>query len=258
MSLQGLFGIVDYILYLVQSTNRHGVHSPFVYHFTDKVLYGNMACEFEPSAELCRKRMIQSKRKLVIDSAHVSLSRLSASRIPIAKYNRLLFRWVQDQQLGNHIIEVGSSLGVMPLYLQRGDAGINRYSVFDKNEAVLKITAFNTKEYDCKEPIAVCGYQKVAEITLQIEQFHPMPIDLLIINERLEATEFWSLVEWAIPRLSEHGSIVMTTIRAHEDQLLSWEQLKNQPEITVGIDLFGMGMAFARKSQEKENFLLRY
>jgi len=66
------------------------------------------------------------------------------------------------------------------------------------------------------------------------------------------------LVEWAIPRLSENGSIVMTTIRAHEDQLLSWEQLKNHPEITVGIDLFGMGMAFARKSQEKENFLLRY
>jgi hypothetical protein len=50
----------------------------------------------------------------------------------------------------------------------------------------------------------------------------------------------------------------MTTIRQSQDQQLLWQQLQNQKEITVGIDLFAMGMAFARKSQEKENFILRY
>lgn len=62
MSLNGLFGIFDYLIYLVQSTNRHGVHSPFVYSFADKVLYGKQHCLYEPAAELCRKRMIQSKK----------------------------------------------------------------------------------------------------------------------------------------------------------------------------------------------------
>jgi hypothetical protein len=39
---------------------------------------------------------------------------------------------------------------------------------------------------------------------------------------------------------------------------LRWNQLQNLADITVSIDLFGMGMAFARKEQIKESFLLRY
>jgi len=50
----------------------------------------------------------------------------------------------------------------------------------------------------------------------------------------------------------------MTTLRKSESQQLLWQQLQNQKEITVGIDLFTMGMAFARKTQVKENFILRY
>lgn len=91
MSLNGLFGIIDYLIYLVQSTNRHGVHSPFVYHFTDKILYGKSPCLFEPSAEMCRKRMVQSRRKINIHGKEESLSKVAINLIPSSKYNRLFF-----------------------------------------------------------------------------------------------------------------------------------------------------------------------
>jgi hypothetical protein len=83
-------------------------------------------------------------------------------------------------------------------------------------------------------------------------------LDMLIINESLEPDSFWRLMDWVTPKLGPNGSIVMTTLRKSESQQLLWQQLQNQKEITVGIDLFTMGMAFARKTQVKENFILRY
>ena len=107
MSLNGLFGILDYLIYLVQSTNRHGVHSPFVYHFTDKILYGKTTCAYEPAAEMCRKRMVQSSRKVTLNGQQESLSKIALGLIPSSKYNRLLFRMIQEKQLGQYIIEIG-------------------------------------------------------------------------------------------------------------------------------------------------------
>ena len=258
MSLQGLFGILDYLIYLVRSTNRHGVHSPFVYHFTDRVLYGKSSCEYEAAAEMCRKRMVQSSRKVDFGSQSQRLSKLALNVIPSAKHNRLLFRWIQDQQLGKHIVEIGSSFGVTPLYLQRGPQSFSRYWVFDRQSAVLKITDYNLHKYDCNETINQIQYQQVDEIMEQLAAIEDGQLDMLIINETLEPDSFWRLMDWVTPKLGPNGSIVMTTLRKSETQQLLWQQLQNQKEITVGIDLFAMGMAFARKTQVKENFILRY
>jgi predicted O-methyltransferase YrrM len=258
MSLNGLFGILDYLIYLVQSTNRHGVHSPFVYHFTDKILYGKTTCAYEPAAEMCRKRMVQSSRKVTLNGQQESLSKIALGLIPSSKYNRLLFRMIQEKQLGQYIIEIGSSLAITPLYAQRGLNDFTRYLVFDKHDELLNITQFNLKEYGCNETVVTERYSLIDEIIANLENLPPANIDLLIINEPLSAKDFWKLADWAIPRLGEEGCILMTTIRQSQDQQLLWQQLQNQKEITVGIDLFAMGMAFARKSQEKENFILRY
>lgn len=258
MSLNGLFGIIDYLIYLVQSTNRHGVHSPFVYHFTDQILYGQTPCMFEPSAEMCRKRMVQSRRKISMHGEEKPLSKIALNLIPSSKYNRLLFRWIQTKQRGQYIVEIGSSLGVTPLYIQRGFNEIPRYFVFDKHEEILNITQFNLREYGCNESVVTTNYTAVEDVIKNLETLPPANLDMLIINDELEASEFWQLLDWAIPRLGEESCIVMTSIRRTQEQQLLWQQLQHQKEITVGIDLFAMGMAFARKSQEKENFILRY
>jgi precorrin-6B methylase 2 len=258
MSLNGLFGIFDYLIYLVQSTNRHGVHSPFVYSFADKVLYGKQHCLYEPAAELCRKRMIQSKKRILFNGKSESLGSIIFRNAPSAKYNRILFRWVQYQQLGNHIVEFGSTLGVLPLYLQRGDSAVNRYHIFEKSDSLQEITKYNLNEYECNETIRVLPYTRATDATRLLQEQDVVDIDLLIINQAMDADEFWHLIEWAIPRLRSNGSIVFNRLNETPESQLRWNQLQNLDEITVSIDLFGMGMAFARKEQIKESFLLRY
>jgi hypothetical protein len=114
------------------------------------------------------------------------------------------------------------------------------------------------KEYDCNETVVSNQYSKVTGIIETMNALPPANLDMLIINDSLDDSEFWQLLDWAIPRLGEEGCIIMTSIRRTQEQQLLWQQLQHQKEITVGIDLFAMGMAFARKSQEKENFILRY
>jgi hypothetical protein len=267
MNLNGLFGWLDYIIYLVQSSNRHGVHSPFVYDFADKVLYRQAANAYEPAAELCRKRMLQSDAKILLNSElkEISLSDVANNRIPLAKYYRLLFRWIQYKQLGGNIIEIGSSLGVLPLYLQRGNIHyehdlIQRFFSYDRSKKINEITQFNLRSYENNELVISHPFAEIADITKHFNH-HSLPnspISLLVINEKLSNPEFWSLLDFASTRLEPNGCIVIFGINNSVESKLRWKQLENDDNFRVIIDLFGMGLVFARKEQIKEAFLLRY
>lgn len=267
MNLNRLFGWLDYIIYLIQSTNRHGVHSPFVYDFADKVLYRQSTNSFEPSAELCRKRMLQSDSKILInnDLSVVKLSHLANHRVPIAKYHRLLFRWVQYKQLGGNIIEIGSSLGVLPLYLQRGNIHYNheliqRFFSYDRSKKINEITQFNLRSYECNELVISHPFNEVSDFEKHFT-YHSVPhspISIMVINDSLTDTEFWSIIDFVAPRLEPNGCIAIFGIYNSEETRLRWKRLENDDNFRVTIDLFGMGLVFTRKEQIKEAFLLRY
>ena len=101
-------------------------------------------------------------------------------------------------------------------------------------------------------------FTSAAQSIASLQEQNVVDIDLLIINQTMETDEFWHLIEWAIPRLGSNGSIVFNKLNETPESQLRWKQLQNLADITVSIDLFGMGMAFARKEQIKESFLLRY
>jgi hypothetical protein len=267
MNLNGLFGWLDYLIYLVQSTNRHGVHSPFVYDFADKVLYRQITNSFEPAAELCRKRMLQSDAKILLDSElkSTSLSELTHQRIPLAKYNRLLFRWIQYKQLGGNIIEIGSTLGVLPLYLQRGNIQYNheliqRFFSYDRSKKINEITQFNLRSYDSNELVISHPFTDVIDVTrhFHLHSIPNSPISLLVINDTLTNPEFWSIIDFASKQLEPNGCIAIFGINDSVESQLRWKQLEKDDNFRVTIDLFGVGLVFARKEQIKESFLLRY
>jgi len=267
MNLNGLFGWLDYFIYLVQSTNHHGVHSPFVYDFADNVLYRQLANSYEPAAELCRKRMLQSDAKLLLDSKLTAqaLSNIANNRIPLAKYNRLLFRWIQYKHLGANIIEIGSSLGVLPLYLQRGNIHyghelIQRFFSYDRSKKVNEITQFNLRSYENNELVISHPFTEIPDIIDHVCH-HSLPnskISLLVINDTLTDSEFWSILDFASTRMESNGCIAILGINKSVDSRLRWQQLENDDNFRVTINLFGMGLVFARKEQIKEAFLLRY
>ena len=268
MNLNRFFGWLDYLIYLAQSTNRHGVHSPFVYDFADNVLYRKTPNAYESAAELCRKRMLQSEAKIQHQPAHAPkpISELAFKRIPLAKYYRLLFRWIQYKQLGGNIIEIGSSFGVLPIYLQRGnvkynDEWVHRFFSYDRSEKIVEITRFNLSHYECNETVVVHPYSSISQIISHFTH-HSLansPIGLIVVNdETLGDEDFWQLMDFAAKNLEPNGCIVIFNLNQTVQSRLRWKQIENDENFQVTIDLFGMGLIFVRKEQIKEAFLLRY
>jgi hypothetical protein len=66
------------------------------------------------------------------------------------------------------------------------------------------------------------------------------------------------LLDYASTRLEPNGCIAIFGINSSVESQLRWKQLENDDNFRVTIDLFGMGLVFARKEQIKEAFLLRY
>jgi hypothetical protein len=51
--------------------------------------------------------------------------------------------------------------------------------------------------------------------------------------------------------------VIVRNMYSSSHNTQSWEQLKSMPQVTASIDLFFMGLLFARKEQRKQDFKLR-
>ncbi|PHX92139.1 MAG: hypothetical protein CK532_04525 [Flavobacteriales bacterium] len=272
-----VFALVDYLIYFFQANNRHGIHSPFVYQLAEKVVYDSSISTTENIAELCRKRMIQSNSKITFEkNTPLAMGKVAEQKIVSAKYARLLYR-LSLQKGNKHIVEVGSSFAVLPLYLQREyrnhpdrlfsrnttsgetvnyESNTIAYHVFDRSEKSLEITEFNLQKYHSSERVITHTYQSASDI---IQKLHTLDeIGLFVLHDSFEEDEFWKILDWLIPRLGSDGAFVMLNKNRSLYQQQRWKQIEKYGPFTVSIDLFTIGLAFARKEQIKETFTIRY
>ena len=75
-------------------------------------------------------------------------------------------------------------------------------------------------------------------------------------NHRYEPTlrYFATAKKYASPK----SVFIMDDIYWSEEMKQAWEVIKADPDVTVTIDLFWIGLVFFRKEQRKENFILKF
>lgn len=61
-----------------------------------------------------------------------------------------------------------------------------------------------------------------------------------------------------IPKLGETSVILFNTKYRNQEIKMTWEWIKEHPQVTVTIDLFWLGLAFVRPKQAREHFNIRY
>ncbi len=277
MTRNRFFGFVDYLIYLFQANSRHGIHSPFVYQLAENIVYGSAISTTENIAELCRKRMIQSNSKISFNmNTPLMMGKVAEQKIVSAKYARLIYR-LSLLSPHKHIVEVGSSFAVLPLYLQRENTNnlerlfsrtttsgetVNlesntiAYHIFERAGKSLEITEFNLRKYHSSERVTTHIYQSASDI---IQKLHTVDeIGLFILYDYFEEDEFWKIIDCIIPKLGSEGAFVMVKKNRSSFQEQRWKQIEMYDPFTVSIDLFNIGLAFARTEQIKETFIIRY
>lgn len=238
-----LLEIIDYLQFLLVSTNRHGIHSPFIYNFADKVLYAKSEENFE-FIENQRLTMIQSRAKFL----NTTLSHFTSNFTLSSKYCKLLHRMVLHYK-PETIIEYGKNNGILLNYILTASLQSNS-----------SIQYHYDYDSSCQEDQIKIKTLELFSENSKVELFSPWEIR----NDDSKkwfifyGTDFWENFDAAKSFIDEQSIVIISQFRQTNELFTQWKQLSNLPEVTASIELFNMGILFFRKEQPKQHFILRF
>jgi predicted O-methyltransferase YrrM len=242
----------------------HGTHSPFIFHFINKVLddkthYPEYDKVEDLRSELLRNKNVLNLRDLGAGSAKaVSNRRTIASIARLAakpkKYGQLLFRIVKAYQ-PSIILELGTSLGITSSYLALGKPD-SKFITMEGAESVASIARENLRKMQLQNATLIEGnfddtlFSVLNDITT---------VDFVFIdgNHRREPTERY--FQQLLAKAGNDSIFIFDDIHWSAEMEQAWQNIKNNPSVQCTIDLFFIGIVFFRKEfKEKQHFIIRY
>ena len=255
-----MFQIKSYLKFLLNSTNEHGIHSPFVFDLVTKCFYDRK--NYPEYKILKRYKNSLLRNTMVIDvkdfGAGSKVFKSNKRQVcKIAKNaginsNRaeLLFRMIKYFNFPN-MLEIGTSLGLATSALSLGNpkASITTIEGCPETSGLAKkeFSKFHLDNIEC----VIIEFRKFLSGT------HGKKYDLIYFdgNHTKEAT--LSYFKLLLPTVNNSSVWIFDDIHWSAEMEEVWNDIKKHPEVTVTIDTFQWGIVFFRKEQVKENFIIR-
>jgi predicted O-methyltransferase YrrM len=255
--------IRDYLKHRLTSKSRHGTHSPFVYKLTDEVIYDFKSNDDYKSIEAQRKKLLNDDSLVNVTDlgagSHLNKNRTKKVR-QIAKnalkspsLAQLIYRLAKDNDPKN-IVELGTCLGITTAYLSKACPDADIITVEGCPETA-KVAYNNFRQLDLENVELRVGNfdQLLPEIIAEQAQLDFVYVDG---NHRKDATI--NYFNWCLPKVHEGTLLIFDDIYWSEGMKEAWEEIKANPQVTVTIDLFWIGLVFFKKGQAKEHFKIKY
>ena len=252
--------IISYLKFLKNSTNQHGIHSPFVYSLITKCFYDKKKYAEYEILKKYRKSLLTNKDFIeVIDfgagsrvfkSNKRQISKIAKTAGISSKRAKLLFRVVNYFQ-PTTILEIGTSLGLATSALSLGNKTSKIISLEGCSNTIT-IAKSQLKDINNIEFINTRFEDYLVNCQLNTEHFQLIYFDG---NHSKKATlEYFELL---LPTITNDTVWVFDDIHWSKDMEEAWEMIKNHPKVKVTIDTFQWGFVFFRAEQEKEHFMVR-
>ena len=260
-----LFIVKSYIKFLSNSTNEHGVHSPFVFVFVMKCIYDKTNYPEYEVLKNYRKFLLENKNTIevtdfgagsrVFKSNNREIAKIAQTAGISQKNAELLFRIVRYFQ-PKTILEIGTSLGLATSALSSGN----------QNAEIISLEGCPNTMAITKEMFQNSSFKFNAENI----KFVNTKFEDYLSNCQLK-TENWQLIyfdgnhskkatlayfETLLPTISNDSVWIFDDIHWSLDMEEAWDSIKNHPEVSVTIDTFQWGIVFFRKEQNKEHFII--
>ena len=252
----------DYLLHRLKAKNRHGVHSPFVYHLVDQVIYDFEHKIVYEEIESHRKNLINDNRIITItdlgagsrvnNNRQKKISQIAKNALKPPKLAQLLYRLAAWLKPGN-IIELGTCLGITTLYLQQASPKAKVYTMEGCPEtAGIAAKTFKAAKADKVELITGNFNNTLPAVIKDMDKLDFAFIDG---NHQKEATQKY--FEWCLPKVHEDTLLIFDDIYWSGGMKEAWKMIKAHPKVTVTVDLFWIGLVFFKPGRVKEDFLVK-
>ena len=256
--------ISSYLQFLYNSTNQHGVHSPFVFDLVTKCFYDKKKYPEYEILKNYRKSLLENKNFIevtdfgagsrVFKSNKRQISKIAKTAGISSKRAELLFRVVKHFQPSS-ILEIGTSLGLATSALSLGNAKA-RIKTLEGCSKTMNQCQFEFQKSNSKT-------ENIEFITTEFSSYfkthHPSPNTHHLIyfdgNHSKKATlDYFELL---LPTITNDSVWIFDDIHWSKDMEEAWKIIQNNPKVTVTIDTFQWGFVFFRTEQEKEHFTIR-
>jgi predicted O-methyltransferase YrrM len=234
--------IYQYIRHLFYTRHRkgHGIHSPYLYEFVNRVLFNSQGTE-APEAILKEHHRLRSEQSFV--------RRSSVSR----KYGLLLYRitrWFQPEM----IIELGTGMGISTLYMSSGSPDTPLHSIErDKERAALAAQLICRS---CQGPVSIHWGSMEEKLEHVLTLIPHRFVAFIDGNHHYAPTVAY--VRKLLERAGEEAVIVMDDIYWSRGMYRAWKEVVSWPEVRVSIDLFHMGILLLRKDLHKTEIKIKF
>ncbi len=257
---------IKYLQYYFTASNGkgHGIHSPFVYAFIEKVLNDKKQYPCYEIIENRRKELLNDSTVIEVEdfgagSAIIKtnsrvVKNIAASSLKPEKFSQLLFRMVQYYQ-PKTILELGTSFGITSAYLASGNNNAKLYTCEGaKNIAAIAMQTFthlNLKNIDLIEG----DFAKTFPHLLSRLQH----IDLAFIDGNHRKAPTLDYFNQLLGVSQQSTILVFDDIHWSREMEEAWAQIQQHPAVTLTIDLFFIGIVCINTDiKVKQHFVVRF
>lgn len=245
--------------FLARNTKGYGVHSPFLFDFTQSVIL-----EKEPF--YCFDSIEHLRRRLWLDSRNIpaggctnnsgknkTVGYIARNCIKSRKYAQLLFRTASYLKARN-ILELGTSLGITTCYLAAASSTAECITM-EQNPALLAVARDN---------FHMLGLENIRVVEGNIDDLLPLIIsqtsqlDMVFMDAEHTEKSAMYYFEQCLQRKHNESVFIVDGIHRSDEMRRAWRGIRSHKEVTATIDLFEMGFVFFNKYLGKKNYRMRF
>ena len=249
----------EYIHYLWNAKKRHGIHSPFIYEMSDKCLGIQIDALWKKDFQQLKSDLRGNRSTIKILDHGAGSKRMGTERMistiyknsaTKGKYAYLLYRLTHHYQF-QHMLEMGTSLGVGTLHLHRGNP-TGKLTTVEACPQTYAAAQENFEKYSSKNITSHLG-----TFVEFLTNYSGEPFDFVYVDGHHDGKALHQYMALLQPHTHSSTIFLIDDIRWSKDMYASWNKLKDNPTYHVSIDFFRMGILIQRPEQEKEHFVLR-
>ena len=250
----------SYIKFLLKSTNRHGVHSPFVYSLVTRCFYDKTPFPEYQTLRTYRNELLKNNQSITVKDlgagsrVFTSNQRLVSAIAKHAgitfKQQKLLFRMMRYFK-PDSVLELGTSLGMATWAMALGNPPATIYTV-EGCKATSEVAKSYFKKFQFKN---IRLYNQT--FTAFFDNFPQSKIDFVYLDGSHDKESTLALFNQLLPHAHNNTILIFDDIYWSKEMTEAWKEIIKHPKITVSIDTYFWGLVFFRKEQKKQHFTIR-
>jgi predicted O-methyltransferase YrrM len=247
--------------YWLDAVNEHSLHPPFVYQLYREVI--RPAGSPLPTVEALRKQLLQRNETIrmqelgagssITASNTRRLSSIARHSLTPSRFSQLLYRLVQFSGAST-ILELGTSLGLNTLYLSAAAPG-GRVFTIEGCPATAALARRHFQQLEATNiQLQVGNIDQVLPRLLEELQ----RIDLVYLDANHTYAATLRYVAWLLPRLHSHSVLVVDDIHWSFGMQQAWQELCDQPSVSLSLDLYEAGLLFFRHGMPRQHYVVEF